>query len=579
MKDLLKTIRVFYEFITRKKFWFGLSLVITTASAILYSLIPYFYKVFVEELEAGRTEGLVQILVLYVVVRLVALLTNMISYYLGDIVTFEAVVSARKRVFKQLQDLDFAFHTSKSTGSLISAIKRGDGAFWSLFHAIHHRFLEVVVGFCVMLYFFAQIDTRITLFVLASFFLAIIFTRFLVKVNIKARSRHNEEEDKISAIIVDNLVNFETVKLFSKEDWELRRLDRAFVNWLKYGWKFVNTFRLIDISIGSIINISIFLIIYWAIGLIKTAELTVGEFVLILGFVNGFFPKLYELVWSFRDVGKNFTDVQKYFKILEYDIEVKDPENPAKIDNVKGDINFQKVSFSYGEGTKNAVRNISLRIREGQSVALVGRSGSGKTTLIKLLMRFFDVDKGRITVDKVDIREMNKSHLRSFVGVVPQEPILFNNTIEFNIGYGKDRSSKKELIAAAKMANLHKFIMTLPKKYKTNVGERGIKLSGGQKQRLAIARMILSDPEIVIFDEATSQLDSENEKMIQDAFWKATKNKTTIIIAHRLSTAMRADKIIVLEGGKIIEEGSHKSLINDKDSLYKYLWDLQTAQI
>ncbi|MBN1169349.1 ABC transporter ATP-binding protein [Candidatus Woesebacteria bacterium] len=579
MKDLLKTIKVFYRFIARKRFWFGLFMFVTAISTVLYSIIPYFYKTFVDNLEAGTTERLFNVLLIYVGIRTLALITNTLAYYLGDIICFDAAINARKKVFNKLQELDFAFHTSKSTGSLISAIKRGDGALWSLFHAIHHRFLNVLIDFFVMLYFFNQIDSRITIFVSLSFLFAIFITAFLIRKNIKARSKHNEQEDKISGIIVDNLVNFETVKLFSREVWELKRLDRSFVPWLKYGWKYVNTFRQIDLSIGSIINISIFLIVFWAIGLIKEIALTTGEFVLILGFVNSFYPRLYELVWSFRDVGKNYSDVRKYFRILDYDVEIKDPEKPVKIENIKGEIDFRKVSFSYGEGKRDAIRNLNLRIREGQSVALVGRSGSGKTTLIKLLMRFFDVQKGKISIDDVDVRDVCKSHLRSFIGVVPQEPVLFNNTIEFNIGYGKDNLSKKELIAAAKMANLHRFVMTLPKKYKTQVGERGVKLSGGQKQRLAIARMILSDPDIVIFDEATSQLDSENEKMIQEAFWKATKNKTTIIIAHRLSTAMRADKIVVLEEGKIIEKGSHNSLLNKEDSLYKYLWDLQTAQI
>lgn len=256
-------------------------------------------------------------------------------------------------------------------------------------------------------------------------------------------------------------------------------------------------------------------------------------------------------------------------------MEIKDPSNPLKLKKVSGEIRFDNVTFSYLEGKKEAVKNIDLAIREGQSVALVGRSGGGKTTIIKLLMRFYDVDKGKITIDGVDISKLTKSHLRSFIGIVPQEPVMFNNTVSYNLSYGKTGSSKKELVAASKIANLHDFIKTLPKKYNTNVGERGVKLSGGQKQRLAIARMVLSDPDIVIFDEATSQLDSENETLIQGALWKVIKNKTTIIIAHRLTTAMRADKIVVMDKGKIIEEGSHLSLLAKKKGVYRHLWDLQ----
>lgn len=213
---------------------------------------------------------------------------------------------------------------------------------------------------------------------------------------------------------------------------------------------------------------------------------------------------------------------------------------------------------------------------------MVGASGSGKTTLVKLLMRFYDPDKGYITIDKINIKDINKKNLRSAIGVVPQEPILFNNTVSYNIAYGlprgkagKNRATLKEVKAASKMANIDDFIESLPLKYKTIVGERGVKLSGGQKQRLAIARMILSDPAIIIFDEATSQLDSESEKLIQDAFWKVAKDKTTIIIAHRLSTVMRADKIVVMKDGRIIETGSHKQLLAKKDSLYSHFWNLQ----
>ena len=206
---------------------------------------------------------------------------------------------------------------------------------------------------------------------------------------------------------------------------------------------------------------------------------------------------------------------------------------------------------------------------------MVGRSGSGKTTLVKLLMRFYDLSSGEILIDGINIKDFTKDTLRGFTGMVPQEPILFNNTIFYNIGYGKDNPRLKEVREAAKIANIDGFIESLPKKYDTEVGERGVKLSGGQKQRLAIARMILSDPDIVIFDEATSQLDSESEKLIQEAFWKARAGKTTIIVAHRLSTVMRADKIVVMEKGKIKEIGTHKSLLDTKDSLYSHFWNLQ----
>lgn len=579
MKELIKILKTFYQFETKKKGWFGAFMAINITAAVVSGVYPYFYKIFIDEIPNLNYERLLTILISFVVIRYAGLLLSSFSHHVGDVVLLPATVDARVKILKHIQNLDFAFHANKSTGSLISAMKRGDGAFFALHHAINFRILRVIIGFFVMMYFFSSLDLRIAGLVLLALLVNLLITKFIVGYNIKTRKDFNKKEDNISAVILDNIINFETVKLFAKESWEISRLRKTFVPWLKSFWRYIWSFRILDLSVGTLVELSIFVILLFTLKLSVNKELSVGDFALILGFVNSFFPRFFDLVWGFRDIAKNYADIQKYFGILDYDIEVKDPEKPVIIDGVRGEIEYKKVSFTYDDEFDNAIKNINLHIRQDQSVALIGRSGSGKTTLVKLLLRFYDVQKGAITIDGVDIKDLNKSTLRSFIGVVPQEPIMFNNTIEFNIGYGSASSNKKELIAAAKIANLHKFVESLPRKYKTNVGERGIKLSGGQKQRLAIARMILSDPEIVIFDEATSQLDSENEKMIQDAFWKATKNKTTIIIAHRLSTAMRADKIIVLEGGKIVEEGSHKSLLNNKDSLYKYLWDLQTAQI
>jgi ABC-type multidrug transport system fused ATPase/permease subunit len=575
MKSLYKTLKRFYGFVLIEKILYIFFLVITVSSSILSAIVPYFFKLFTDLIEERNYQTLIHTLILLIAVRVASLVTHSLAFWIGDNVIFRTVMEARKKIFKHVQDLDFAFHSEKSTGYLISAFKRGEGAMWSLYHVIHYRFLDISIGFMVMIYFFNQINSIISWVVIFSFFISLVVTRFLVGINIKMRRLHNEEDDKVSAIIVDNMVNFETVKLFSKEDFELRRLKKALVPWLYTAWRYVNTFRVIDISIGTLINICVFLILYISIGLSRTGQLGVGDFVLVLGFVSSFYPRLFDLVWGFREVGKNYADVERYFGLLNFKVKVKDPKSPKNLDKVAGEIDYDGVSFTYEGSKKQALRNVNLKIRQGQSVALVGRSGSGKTTLVKLLMRFYDLDSGRIRIDGVDISELSKSNLRSFIGVVPQEPVLFNNTIGYNICYGKEKVTKKEMVAAAKIANLHKFIVSLPKKYKTNVGERGIKLSGGQKQRLAIARMILSDPEIIVFDEATSQLDSENEKLIQSSLWKAAKNKTTIIIAHRLSTAMRADKIIVMERGEIVERGSHNEFLMKGDSLYKHFWDLQ----
>lgn len=573
---MLKTIRTFYGFVTQKKLIFAGFLFLLISEYILFALNPYFYKLFVDAIPSLNYQTLFKILILYLGTRVAAMLIDLAVGWIGDLIVFTSSSDARTKIFKKVQDLDFAFHTEKSTGSLISAFKRGDSAFFSFFHDIHYRVISVFINFIVMFYFFVQLNWDIVALVSASLVVTMFVTRFLVGNNVNKRKIFNDQEDEISGIITDNLISFETVKLFAKEKWEELRLKTSLIPWMKALWGYGNSFRLIDFTMGAIINTSIFLVLLLTITQTVHGKLTIGDFVLITSFLSNFYPKLWDLVWGSRDLAKNYADIEKYFDLLDYDVEVKDPTVPVSLKHADGVIEFKNVSHSYKGGTKNAIKNFSLKINKGESIAFVGKSGSGKTTITKLLMRFFDPCKGVITIDGIDIKNFKKSDLRSFFGVVPQEPVLFNNTIAYNIGYGsKKEESLHEVKRVSKLANIDKFITKLPQKYETNVGERGIKLSGGQKQRLAIARMIMSKPDIIIFDEATSHLDSESEKLIQESFWQEAHGKTTIVIAHRLSTIARADRIIVMEKGEIKEVGTHKDLLENPLSLYKHFWDLQ----
>lgn len=549
---------------------------IATTLAYVFELItPYFFKLFVNGIESGNYDYLYKLVLIYIGVQFAGLIFGNLKYLIGDVVSVDTSIDIRRTIFKYVQELDFSFHTGKSTGALISAFKRGDNAFWGLYERLNQRMWEIIVGFAVMGYFFIRIDYRFILIFLVSFVITLVATKYLAGYNIKTRNDFNEWEDDVSGIITDNLINYETVKLFAKEDWEQNRLKNTFKSWKKFLWRHFWTYRMIDMSIGTLINISLFLVLSFSMNLIKVGQINLGDFVLVISYISMFFPKLFDLIYGLREISTNLADIKKYFDLLDYSVDVKDPDKPVKIGHVYGEVYFNAINFAYKNRIKNSIDKVDLKIEQGQSIALVGRSGSGKTTLVKLLMRFYDINSGEITIDGINIKDFKKSTLRGFIGMVPQEPILFNNTIAYNIGYGKSRASLKEIREAAKIANIDDFIQSLPKKYETEVGERGVKLSGGQKQRLAIARMILSDPDIVIFDEATSQLDSESEKLIQDAFWKARAGKTTIIVAHRLSTIMRADKIVVMENGKIKEVGTHTSLLKKKDSLYSHFWNLQ----
>ncbi len=574
-KNMWKILKTFFKFASQNRLGYIVLVATTVAAAILDNLVPYFYKLFVEAIPGLNYNALLRILLVYIATSLTSLFFVEISFFAGDKVTFAAAAKVRQVIFAWIQELDMVFHSNKSTGSLISAFKRGDGAFFDLFFVLHHRILDITVAIAVMFYFFTKIDYRIALMAAVSIILTLATAKIFITLNIKRRRVFNDEEDKVSDIITDNMINYETVKLFAREKFEKMRLAKAFVPWNRTLWNFSLTYRYIDITLGTIFNITIFAILLYCISLTSTLRMDIGSFVLVTAFISMLFPRLWDLVWSLRDISKSFTDLQKYFGLLDCAIEVKDPEKPVKVAHVYGEINFKNVRFNYSERSKNAINGVNLKIEQGQSVALVGRSGSGKTTMSKLLMRFYDVDSGSITIDGINIKEFTKSKLRSFVGIVPQEPILFNNTIAYNIGYGKDSPTASDIKAASKLANIDKFVEGLKDKYETEVGERGVKLSGGQKQRLAIARMILSDPDIIVFDEATSHLDSESEKLIQDAFWKARRGKTTIIIAHRLSTIMRADKIVVMDKGKIVETGTHKDLLGNKSGIYTHLWNLQ----
>lgn len=575
---MLKLLRTYYRFLLTNKAlgvaFFALIIVSPLAEAIL----PYFYKLFVNAIPDLDYRHLLTLLLLYIFIHLVSRLIDSLARFVGDALSFDGAIKARLAVFEKIHLLDFAFHATKSSGSLISTIKRGDNAFFDLYHSIHYRIVGVSIHFIVMMAFFLNLDLNIFLISAVAFLFTLALTFFFVRANVKIRNRFNEQEDEISAVIVDNMVNFETVKLFAKEKWEKLRLRKKFKKWKEVLWQYGLSYRYLELGMAFISLGGVFVTLIFALKATVRGDFTAGDFVLIVGFTASFYPKLFDLVWGLRQIAKNYSDIEKYFSVLSLEIKVKDPKTPVLKTKIRGGVVFNHVSFAYGKREKTVLKNFDLNIRAGQSVALVGRSGAGKTTVVKLLMRFFDPTKGRILVDGTDIRNLRKKDLRSLMGVVPQEPVLFNNTIAYNIAYGHNLSRKREIDAAAKLAHIHRFIESLPRGYQTQVGERGIKLSGGQKQRIAIARMILANPELVIFDEATSQLDSESEKLIQDAFWKAVRDKTTIIIAHRLSTVRRADKIVVMEKGRIVEVGSHNALLGDKNGLYRHFWDLQTIE-
>jgi len=574
---MIKTLKTFYSFVFNYKKDFIFFVFVLLFTTILGNTTPYISKLLIDAVPSLDYSLLLKLTSLFIGVRIVTNLLKSFNVYLGDKVLFPASRDARVKVFKKVQDLDFAFHVNKSTGKLISIFKRGDRAFFSLFDAIHHDILEVLISLFVSLFFLAQITPITSLLMFFTFSINLFISWRLIELNMEKRKIFNQSEDKISGIITDNLLNYETVKFFAQEEKEENRLKQEFKDWLNKFWQYANSFRLINMVSGTLSNLGVLGILWIVIRRLQLGLIGIGDLVMAISLTTSFYYGFFNLMHQVRSIAKHYTDIESYFSVLGSEILVKDPEKPIELKKIKGKINFENVSFSYKDGKQDILKKMDLHIEPGESVAFVGYSGVGKTTIMRLLLRFYDVNEGRILIDGIDIRQLTKSQLRSFIGIVPQDPILFNNTIKFNLTYGNPSVTKKAMEKAIKVANLQGFVNSLPAGYDTQVGERGIKLSGGQKQRLAIARMILTDPKIIIFDEATSSLDSESESLIQESLWEVAENRTTLIIAHRFSTIAGVDKIVVIEKGNIVEMGSHEKLI-EKKGIYHSLWKLQSQK-
>jgi len=570
----VKPILYFYRFLAKYKWKFVPFLLVVMVTVILETIRPYWLKQIIDNSLLQNQSRVLFYLILFGVSTIGGNLTSALSYYLGDKIMISTSREIREAIFQKVLELDFAYHVNKSTGSLISAFRRGDSAIYTVFQSLHQELFRVLIALLVTLFFLFRVSPPMAISLICLFVINLFLIFWLIKINLKTRVELNQSEDDISGIITDSLINYETVKFFAAETKERQRLGRHFIDWTQKFWNFSNSFRLMDVCIGTSSGLGILFILFQAVTKFGL-DFSLGDLVMVSGFITGFYYQFFNLFFRIRDIAKNLTDLEKYFGILENVVVVKDPITPVTINKPIGALTFRHVSFAYPGSNDKVLDDINLEIVSGEKVAFVGRSGAGKTTLIKLLLRFYDATAGVIEFDGVDIRRLTKSYLRSLMAVVPQEPIMFNNSIKFNLAYGKENASWSKVKKAAADANILDFIEGLPENWKTEVGERGIKLSGGQKQRLAIARALLTDPKILIFDEATSNLDSESERKIQQALNFASKSRTVIIIAHRFSTIRNANKIVVLNNGIISEIGKHQDLIA-RGGIYRLLWTLQS---
>ena len=577
----MKTLRRLYQLIFRDKKNYFSFLVLFVVAGSLVNLQPIFVRLISQALTTQQFNSSLMIAIWWGVTLISSNLLYALSYFIGDQGMTKTSINLQLAALKHIHSLDFAYHTNKSSGKLISLMKRGDDAFFTFYHIINRELLTVAISVIIMLIAFTQLPFIYVLASCSFFVVGIMAAIILIRPNIRKRRAFTAVDDDLSGIRVDNLLAFDTVKYFANEQYEQGRFSRKLQEWYTSLLAYFFTFRFFDVIVGNLANIAVVTLIVLGVRDVASSKITLPDFLLISTFSVSVFPQLMRVLFLLRDLAKHYADLEKYLNLLDEPITVLDPDEPVKLNQVKGTLSFKQVGFAYQANQKerDVLHDFSLEVKPGESVALVGYSGAGKTTVLKLLMRMYEPTAGEICIDGVPLHQMEKSYLRSLIGIVPQDPILFNNTIRFNIGYAQPKASDEEIQQASKLAQIHSFIESREHAYETVVGERGIKLSGGQRQRVAIARVFLKQPPIVLLDEATSSLDSESERVIQEAFWKLAKDpdrpRTSIIIAHRLSTVMRADRIVVLEKGKIVETGTHAELIANSQGIYHKLWQLQ----
>ncbi|MGL1833972.1 ABCB family ABC transporter ATP-binding protein/permease [Rhodocyclaceae bacterium SMB388] len=492
-------------------------------------------------------------------------------------VTQQAVRRISLQVFRHLHALSLRFHLERQTGGLTRDIERGTRSINSLIsytlYSILPTLVEIGLVIGILLLRYDAIFAIITVVTLSIY---IVFTIKVTNWRTALRRHANELDSAANARAIDSLLNFETVKYFNNEEYEARRYDEQIDKWTQAQLK--NQFSLSGLNIGQaiIVSIGVTLMMWQAADRVATGEMTIGDIVLVNAFLIQLYIPLNFLGVIYRELRQALTDIERMFGLMHQNKEIADAPDALTLPAGPASVRFESVSFAY-DAKRPILFDVDFEIPAGRTVAIVGHSGSGKSTLARLLYRFYDVQGGAIRINGHDLRALTQHSLRAAIGIVPQDTVLFNDTLFYNIQYGRPDATREEVVAAATAAQLTDFIARLPDGFETRVGERGLKLSGGEKQRVAIARALLKNPAILIFDEATSALDSKTEKAIQAQMDRAAEGRTAMVIAHRLSTIMNADEIIVLDQGRVVERGTHGMLLL-KGGDYARMWALQQQE-
>jgi len=492
-------------------------------------------------------------------------------------VTQRAIRRVALKLFVHLHNLSLRFHLERQTGGVSRDIERGTKGISFLLNFMLFNILPTLLEIClVAAILFSKYNPWFAIITFATLIVYIAFTLFITEWRMVFRRTMNDMDSKANTRAIDSLLNYETVKYFGNEAYEAGRYDEHLTTWETAAVRNQTSLAALNSGQSVIIAFGVTALMLLAADGVVKGRMTVGDLVLVNVFMLQLYMPLHFLGFVYREIKHSLADMEKMFRLLGEHREIEDAPNAVMLKVDRAAVRFNRVDFSY-EPNRKILFGVSFDIPAGHTIAVVGASGAGKSTLSRLLFRFYDVNSGQILIDGQDIRTVTQASLREVIGIVPQDTVLFNDTIYYNIAYGRPDASREEVLQAASSAHIHTFIESLPLGYNTMVGERGLKLSGGEKQRVAIARAILKNPAILIFDEATSALDSKSEKAIQDELRNVARDRSTLVIAHRLSTVVDAHQILVMDKGRVVEQGTHRELLVAQ-GMYAQMWALQQQE-
>ena len=557
----------------------ALALVLLILAKLANVGVPLLLKEIVDALNQPRAMLLVPVFLVvgYGLLRLCSTLFGELRDAVFAKVTQRAIRRVALQVFTHLHSLSLRFHLDRQTGGVSRDIERGTRGISFLLTFLLFNILPTLLEIgMVAVILLVKYSAWFAVIIFVTLLVYVAFTLFITEWRMVFRRVMNDMDSKANTRAIDSLINYETVKYFGNEQYEARRYDEHMSQWEISAVKNQTSLATLNSGQSAIIAVGVTALMLLAADEVVKGRMTLGDLVLVNMFMLQLYMPLHFLGFVYREIKNSLADMERMFHLLNESREIEDTASAIPLQVRSGAVRFEQVAFSY-QPDRQILADVSFDIPAGQIVAVVGASGAGKSTLSRLLFRFYDINSGRILIDGQDIRTVTQASLRAAIGIVPQDTVLFNDTIYYNIAYGRPQASREEVMQAAQSAHIHTFIESLPQGYDSMVGERGLKLSGGEKQRVAIARAILKHPAILIFDEATSALDSKSEKAIQDELRHVARNRTTLVIAHRLSTIVDAHQILVMDHGRIVERGTHLELLTLR-GIYGQMWALQQQE-